>query len=568
MLRHASDSIVGNRDNSAAEIEPTLGLEALTSRDSGFPIERWLAEGSATIVKQGAHRSVYRLDLPQGAFYLKREHHHDLSAKLRRFVRHSASRREWTKSRELSRRKIPTIEALRFIETKRFGLIQESFLLTKAIPDSSSLYEYVTRRLPELSPGQQRRVRSMLVERMALLMAAAHSAGVYHDDVHLGNILVSAPVLASDGKFDPHAFELFLIDIPGVQLSRPLKWNTSCRNLAVLRACSARIATQRDYLRFWRVYTRSRPELAGLDEAEVWREIEEYGICHERQLHNSRDKRAFKNNRHFHKIGNSNFRGHAVAELEQADCARLLANPDLPLADNWHRPVRLKQHNFLVEASITFSNRVVPVAYRICHPGGWRERIAAAVGRGAGRRLWRIGHALQSRRIPAPRPLFLLENKRGANRGQWYLATAWLERAESLDALAQRIGAMAPASRRRILRQCAISLGMLIGRLHRWRLAHRDLNGTSLVAVVHLDRVETYLVDWKDVRWPRLFFGREAIRNIARLADALAGHSLIGRADRLRFLQAYLRQVQVPPQRWKLYWRAIEKRSATSGGRS
>src|SRR5436190_287422 len=61
----------------------------------GIRFQAWLANGKATIVKQGPHRVVYRVALEQATFFVKHNLTPDRLTWLRQFIRLSKARREF-----------------------------------------------------------------------------------------------------------------------------------------------------------------------------------------------------------------------------------------------------------------------------------------------------------------------------------------------------------------------------------------------------------------------------------------------------------------------------------------
>ncbi len=84
----------------------------------GLPLARWLREGRARVVKDGEHRTVYRVDLPGGTIYVKHYRCQSLPRAGRSLIRASAARREFRKMREVARRKVPTARAIGFGELR------------------------------------------------------------------------------------------------------------------------------------------------------------------------------------------------------------------------------------------------------------------------------------------------------------------------------------------------------------------------------------------------------------------------------------------------------------------
>ncbi|MGC3971980.1 MAG: lipopolysaccharide kinase InaA family protein [Pirellulales bacterium] len=235
----------------------------------GLPIDRWLRDGRAATVKRGAGRMVYRVDLPHHSFFIKHLRDGGLLRTVKDWFRVDACRREYEKARELVRRGVPGVLPVALGQTRRSWGRKESFLVTEAVPAACSLDEYVDDLLPKLPARRRVFARRRLIDAVVRLCAAAHEGGVFHDDLHGGNILVrqaarvpgtaaSETLTATDDDASP---QLFLVDLPGIQLTGPLDEARSRDSLAMICAGFADRMSDTDRLRFWRAYVAARPGL-------------------------------------------------------------------------------------------------------------------------------------------------------------------------------------------------------------------------------------------------------------------------------------------------------------------
>src|SRR4029079_19467853 len=135
----------------------------------------------------------------------------------------------------------------------------DSYLVTEAVPQACSLDEFLACREPHVPPAERVRLRCRVIAGSGRLCARAHDAGVYHDDLHGGNILVRLDTCSIDGAAESTAVpELLLVDLPGVQLSGPLDARRPRDSLAMLCAGFLRRISETDRLRFWRAYLAER----------------------------------------------------------------------------------------------------------------------------------------------------------------------------------------------------------------------------------------------------------------------------------------------------------------------
>lgn len=537
---------------------------------NGLLLDQWLRDGQAQLVKHGPRRAVYRVDVGDHELYVKHYRCHRWWEAVAHLFRKSASRREFGRAREAQRRQLATAAPVAWFESRRRGLVYDSFLLTRAIDGACSLDEYVRTVLPRRDDRSAARVRRRLAASLAHLCASAHRQGIDHDDLHAGNVLV---------RFDPNALagddqapELYLIDLPGVRLSRPLSRRQTLASLTKLGAACAGFAAPRDALRFWKAYLAERPDVEWGDSRMAARKIAEAIPAGRRRVARRRDKRSLRSNRDFYRGRHARCMGLAVRDFSTADFAELLADPRRMLNLNLHRPYKLSHRSLVVRAEIPVSGQSVEVAYKRVRPRNWWKTLLHYFRRNPAMEAWRFGHALLERGIATARPLAVIERPRFGLPAEGYLATLWIEGANNLHVYAWQLLTRPEAERRRRVRQVAESLGRLLGRMHSWHVSHRDLKGCNVLVVEHESAVDCYLIDADSVHIPRCLSPFFRSFNLARLATSIEAYDWISRADRLRFLRAYLselhrRDPQAWPANWQQAWRAVAKATRSIIGR-
>lgn len=525
----------------------------------GVRLQQWLASGQATAVKECAGRIVYRIELPQAEVYLKHYRVRGLRASGRMLLRRSPARREYRAACRLLERRVPTILPLAWGKCRTLGLGSEHFLITQGVRDATTLAEYIDRVLPDLSPLEQSRARRQVAEALARFCAALHQAGIYHDDLHLGNVLVrSSPCGAGSSTV-----ELYLIDLPRVRIGRPLSWRQSSRNLVMLNADWGRNVSRSERWRFWLAYLAARPELALHDPRALVAELVARTRRYALRLARRRDKRVLATNRDFVRLCTPHGTLWAVRDLPPKLGLALLSSPSHWLRHWLHRPAKLSRRSVVVQASLPLGEGERDVAfkrYRASSLGRW---LLGLVRESRARRAWRMGHALLARGIATPRPLAAIEPRGARLRGESYLATEWLPGAINLHEYLWQLAPLPPADRQRQVRTLAASLGSLLARLHWWNISHVDLKACNVLVVDWQGELHAALVDVESARFHRrLSFARRA-RDLARLAASLQAHPWITRSDRLRFLRAYLCHLSTDTQQdWRAHWRCVSEYAA------
>ncbi len=569
--------------------------EPLLFDGEGLRLGQWRAAGQLRVLKHGAHRTVYRVVLPNRSLFVKRYRRSRLADALGHLVRASAARREWHKAAEVTRRGIAAVHPVAWSEELAGGLVRDNYLVTEAVEPGLSLDRYVLEVLPGLPADTQQTARQRLMEGVARFIAAIHQAGIVHDDFHPGNVLLRLDSCDADGSAACDRFELCLVDLPGVRFSASLKWPAALRSLITWDAGWREQTSRGDRLRFLQAYLRARPDLDAPDWQTAVQLLERGSRDYSRRVARRRDKRSLRTNRDFAALRFPGREAHGVRSVpeikdlskndfpfQEADSpifaaresgqsptccwttpelSRLLEDPDEPLEGNLHRPVKLGHSTVIVEAELPLADRPVHVAYKRYRPRNWWKALLGFFRRSRAVRGWCAGHALLLRGIATPRPLAVCDVRRPWHRRRGYLATEWIEGAENLHLHGWRLASLSSPDRLRRAARCAESLGRLIGRMHAWQISHRDLKAANLLVVENGAGLETYLIDVEDVRvLRRLSFSRQTA-DLARLAAGMHAHPWLPRTIFRRFLNAYLGEFLPESTAWKPLWREVARRS-------
>ena len=189
---------------------------------AGPAYPKWLADGTAEVVKHGPHRTVYRVALPTGTVYVKHCRINGPRAWAREAMRPPKARLEFENASRLRALGIGAAEPLAWgtPDTRWPG---ESFLITRDLAPAIPFTEFIESRFSVFSPDEQTRVRRQLARGLGRFLALLHDSGVTHPDPHPGNILVELP-----GSLVPH---LRLLDVHAVRFGSPLSWAESRANL-------------------------------------------------------------------------------------------------------------------------------------------------------------------------------------------------------------------------------------------------------------------------------------------------------------------------------------------------
>ncbi|HTI50949.1 MAG TPA: lipopolysaccharide kinase InaA family protein, partial [Planctomycetaceae bacterium] len=226
-------------------IRAELAAEFLDA--DGLRWNEWQRRGMTEVVKTGPHRTVSRLSLPGGEFYVKHFRIADYEALLRNLVRAAPAQRELTAVQRISALRLATFEPVAVGCARQFGVTSDSYLISRAVPDAVPLDHFLLTDFAGRSGGVQAELRQRLARELGRLAARLHAAGIEHVDLHAGNLLIRTAASLREPL-------LALIDLHAVRFRRSLSAAQRDRNLTALHQFFAGRSTRADRRRFWLAY--------------------------------------------------------------------------------------------------------------------------------------------------------------------------------------------------------------------------------------------------------------------------------------------------------------------------
>lgn len=529
-----------------------------------------LDQAQIQIVKQAPHRSVHRV-LYAGLDLHVKHYHGDRRDWFRCLFRGRRAAREFALTREVAARGVPTIEVLGYGEfASRLGP-SESVLLTRTLPHTRPLIDFLETTLPAMPAKLEAMLHQRLAVALGKLLACKHRAGVRHEDLHPGNLLI---------RVDQGQIELFLIDLDSVSLGRPMGWSASRENLVVLDRWFALRGSRSDRRRAWRAYVQQRTELH-LDERLAARELA--WRTHTTLLGHvgGMDDRCQGGNRHFSRIRHPGRSGYHAADLDLEVLKKLLTDPD--------RPFDTRQGTVLKESAtsvvLELPSEQGPLVYKRIPGRPWLTGLLSLLRPPPALRAYLNGNRLRLRGLPTPRPLAVWHRQRFGLLKEGYLLCEKLPASRPLGAFVDFLSTRPMPERNCRLWALADELGRLLRLLHDWRLSHRDLKAANILispqqwkmgsrgvieysACLQQTRDRVWFIDLVGVRkHVRLLRGRR-VRDLARLHMSFLQHRGLTRTDRLRLLRSYLMWSLRGKEGWKKWWRDIHAATCTKVARN
>ncbi|HEX4606970.1 MAG TPA: lipopolysaccharide kinase InaA family protein [Urbifossiella sp.] len=503
---------------------------------AGPDLAGWLADGSAAVVKANPYRTIYRVELPAGAVYVKHLRPKGLRAWAREVLRPPKARLEFENALALAARGVPAIEPLAWGGPDSPGP-GESLLVTRARDGAVPFTE-----LLESLPGRPPAVRRMLAAAFGRFLAKLHDAGVTHPDPHPGNVLAELPP-AGPSRFD-------LLDLHAIRFSAPLAWPEARVNLVLFNRWFQLRATRADRARFWAAYRSARRTGPLIDPA--WcREVERDTAASNLRFWAGRVWNCLGRTRHFPPARAGRLSGYAVGDLPADGLAAVLADPDALLRSG--RVLKDSRTSTVAAVALPDGRRVV--LKRVNVRRGW-EPVKNLFRPSAVLRSWVAGHALRDRWLPTPRPLAVLHARRSGLPAAGYLLVDEVPGAVGLPEAVAHLAAVPPADRAQRLDGLLHRLARVVRQMHDRHVSHRDLKAPNLILENGTDPV---FIDLVGVRVGRPVPAAQRAKELARLNASFLHSPVVRRSDRLRFLRAYLAAGPAAGGDWRSWWTAVAR---------
>ncbi|MBN1943815.1 MAG: hypothetical protein JW849_11030 [Phycisphaerae bacterium] len=519
-----------------------------------------------TIVKQNVSRTVYRGVMEGREVYLKHYHGRSWDHRLRRALGFSDAVHEFRLAMYLQSRGVPTAPPLAARCDK-----EAEWLLTRAVTPAEPVDAWHERQL-RLGPQGQANIRRCAAA-MGELIGRMHRAGVIHDDLHCGNVLV---------RTDGPDVQLVLMDLHRASRRRRLSRRRKAVNLAHLFHDRRHFTTRTDRLRFLAHYIPAGGEGGSL---RGWLYlIEQFARRHTRRQYAQRARRTRGWNRYFAPLRLSDgWRGHVVlaskrhmggsraAEVVFAreDWEKALHDVDALFSDPRAEVVKNSRSTHLVRRRLRVGEHEVDVFLKRQKPG-WRKILVDCLRPSRPLRAFRLGHALLARRIATALPLAALERRKGPFLRDSLLITETVPAPHLYDFMDTWLSVpprgdtpLSEPQQRQLAQEVLWQLGRMLQQLHDNRFSHRDLKATNLrVRWSSGERPEVVLLDLDGMRRVLSMTMRRKLRGLMRLNVSLLQCPVVNHAGRLRMLLGYLRRPGAGRINFKPYWRLLEDWSA------
>lgn len=361
-------------------------------------------------------------------------------------------------------------------EEKHFGLLKRDVLVTKRIPDSMTLSVFMKRYYPQLPAKQKRK----LIRDFASFIKSLHEAGIFQEDLHIGNILL---------KHEKQENSFSLVDAQRVRFHPgSLSSDRKGKNLAILLSNFWTLSTVLERFWFLKCYGIKISTEGGKN---FVRKVEKIGTALSSKVWLKKAKRCLYSNKRFCKEESGAFKIYRKrnAQTEQI-LKELLPNPDKRL-DNG---IILKNGRTVKAAKVELDGHPYFLKRYNCKGLTYRLRNAFRTSRAV--RTWFVSWAFKVRGLPVPMPLICLEERRFRLLERSYILYEFIDNVESLPRVWKKLG---NSDRGKLLKK----LRKLFDQMHMLGGFHGDLKWNNILIKLDDSPESIFLIDLDGSRFFR-----------------------------------------------------------------
>ncbi len=414
------------------------------------------------------------------------------------------ARKEWFTAYRLQKRNLNIPQPLGWMEKVHRVFVKESYYLSEAIGSGVSLIEDTSVLRESLS-----------IDELAKMLRKIHNAGLFHKDLHAGNIL-----------WDGQTFSL--IDLHRANIIRILYLNQRLWNLSQLFHSLRTIWQESDRLRFIEKYFEENP-LTLQKKGELIQRVHAFMDRLQKRQWRSRTRRCLTESTTFsvEAEGGTTYYHRRDFPL---DVLKKMAKEHLRLT--LEKPSDLLK--FSPEATVSILGEWgEKISVKSYHPHKVWDRFKEHFRRSKGMRAWIAGNGLKARDVLTLKPLGLAERRDWLGLKESFFFMEVLEGAQELDRYI--IHSLENLKERRLFTKV---FAQWLSHYHDKDLYHRDMKTCNILVSKDRETWNFHLLDLEDVRLNKKVSERDLFKNFLQLNTSTP--KFITTMDRFRFLRNYL----------------------------
>lgn len=473
-------------------------------------------------IHNGYYKKVLRYTHNQGSFYIKQYTARKWLEGVKSLFSLSKAQREWNYGHRLLRSNLLTAEPVAVGEKRRFGMLKDCYIISKAIPNSTTVKELLS--TIQQSPARISRKNTFLNDLISYVKTV-HDRGIFHGELHVENILVDRD----------NTTLFYLLDLGRAAFKRQPPLSLRIQELSRLLYSLTDTCTDDEITELINNYT---SQLLAPNDREIFRKAvlkEIYKI--KRRLWHSRTRKCLKTNNVFKVATHTNYKVIIRNEWDVNTLSALIKKHMLSLKE---------QFDTIVKSSAKTGITRIPVSHEgvksVCikeyrYPSAWK-RCFYSFRSSPARRAWVAAHGLMAVNFRTPQPIAFFEEKRAGILKKSFIImediSAFLPCNRYVSERFHDPCNKAAADKKREFISC---LAMSFKHLHDSGTYHCDLKANNIMIKELTDTWDFFYLDLDRVSFYKKITIKKRVKNLSQL-NASIPHC-ITYTDRLRFYRTY-----------------------------
>ncbi len=474
------------------------------------------------VIRTGHYKKVLRYTHNQGSFYIKQYTARNWQEGLKSLFSLSKAQREWNYGHRLLRAQVPTAEPVAVGEKRRFGILKDCYIISKAIPNSVTVKELLS--AIHQSPGYISR-KNIFLNNLVSYVKTVHDHGIFHGELHAENIVVNRD----------NTSLFYLLDLGRTTFKKRPPLSLRIQELSRLLYSVSDACTSKEITGLINNYT---GQLLAPRDGEIFCKAVLKKISKTRQrFRNSRTRKCLKTNNVFTVATHAGYRINVRNEWDVSTLAALIRKHTLSFQE---RP------GTVVKSSRKTGITLLPVSHEgiksVCikeyrYPSAWK-RFYYSFRSSPARRAWVASHGLLAANFRTPHPIAVLEEKRRGILKKSFIVmddiSACLPCNRYISEKFHDPYNKAITGKKREFVSC---LARSFQQLHDAGIYHHDLKANNIMIRELPDSWEFFYLDLDRVSFHKKITIQRKMKNLSQL-NASIPHC-ITYADRLRFYRVY-----------------------------
>ena len=474
------------------------------------------------VIRSGYYKKVLRYTHNEASFYIKLYTVRNGLESIKSLFSLSKAQREWNYAHRLLRNNLLTAKPVAIGEKRRFGMLKDCYIISKAIPNSTTVKELLIAF--QQSPANSSK-RNTLLKNLISYIKMVHDHGIFHGELHAENILVDRDNTAL----------FYLLDLGRAVFKKRPPLSLRIQELSRLLYSVTDTCTNEEITESINHYAAQM--LAPKDREKfskaVFKEIHRI----KRRLWHSRTRKCLKTNNVFRVTTHANYRVNMRNEWDVSTLAALINKHILSFKERFDTIIKVSPKIGITRIPVSHESIKSVYIKEYRYPSALKRCFYSFCSSPA-RRAWFAAHGLMAANFRTPKPIALFEEKRAGILKKSFVIMEDVSTCLPCNKyVSEKFSACCNKATTGEKRRFISCLALSFRQLHDSGIYHRDLKANNIMIRELQDTWDFFYLDLDRVSFHKKITIKKKIKNLSQLNASIP--NCITYADRLRFYRVY-----------------------------